>query len=89
MTPWLQLPVVLRRTHAEPGKHLVEEPVDGAPVVVAVLFEEEGAGTLVTLRVSYLLPRERRGGSWAPGLPDLGPWAACLGLLGFLACAGP
>lgn len=39
---------------------LPQEPVDGAPIVAAVLFQEaegEPAATLVTLRISYLLPR--------------------------------
>ncbi|KAI7836021.1 hypothetical protein COHA_010105 [Chlorella ohadii] len=60
MTPWLELYVALERTHAEPNKYIVEEPVDGAPIVAAVLFQEaegEPAATLVTLRISYLLPR--------------------------------
>ncbi|PRW20274.1 cyclase dehydrase [Chlorella sorokiniana] len=60
MTPWLELYVALERTHAEQNKYIVEEPVDGAPIVAAVLFQEaegEPAATLVTLRISYLLPR--------------------------------
>ncbi|EFN50851.1 hypothetical protein CHLNCDRAFT_141763 [Chlorella variabilis] len=59
MTPWLELYVALRRTQAERDKYFVEEPEDGAPLVAAVLFQEEegSAATLVTLRVSYLLPR--------------------------------
>ncbi|KAL4420738.1 hypothetical protein ABPG75_010394 [Micractinium tetrahymenae] len=59
MTPWLELYVALRRTKAEANKYIVEEPEDGAPIVAAALFQEAegGAGTLVTLRVSYLLPR--------------------------------
>ena len=38
MTPRQQLYVALQRTEAEVDKHLVEEPVDGAPLVAAVLF---------------------------------------------------
>ncbi|PSC70811.1 cyclase dehydrase [Micractinium conductrix] len=59
MTPWLQLYVALRRTQAEKNKYILEEPVDGAPLVAAVLFQEDDGrgGTLVTLRISYLLPR--------------------------------
>ncbi|KAL4451345.1 hypothetical protein ABPG77_009417 [Micractinium sp. CCAP 211/92] len=59
MTPWLELYVALRRTKAEVDKYIVEEPQDGAPIVAAALFQEAegGAATLVTLRVSYLLPR--------------------------------
>lgn len=59
MTPWLELYVALRRTKAEVNKYIVEEPEDGAPIVAAALFQEAegGASTLVTLRVSYLLPR--------------------------------
>lgn len=82
MTPWLQLYVALRRTQAEPNKYLVEEPEDGAPLVAAVLFQEDGpAATLVTLRISYLLPRE-----WALG------WEVVWGVVGgwvvgfWLAC---
>lgn len=71
MTPWLELYVALRRT-AEVNKYILEEPEDGMPLVVAVLFQEEEpgqfedeegegeeaeGGTIVTLRVSYLLPR--------------------------------
>lgn len=60
MTPWLELFVALRRTQAQPNKFIVEEPQDGAPLVAAALFQEDGPdATLVTLRVSYLLPRER------------------------------
>lgn len=59
MTPWLELVVVLRRTQEEKDKYIVEEPVEGAPIVFAALFTEDGPGaTAVTLRVSYLLPRE-------------------------------
>ena len=38
-------------------------PQDGAPLVAAVLFQEDDGrgGTLVTLRISYLLPRGWRG----------------------------
>lgn len=60
MTPWLELYVALERTHAEENKYIVEEPVDGAPIVAAALFQEaegEPEATLVTLRISYLLPR--------------------------------
>jgi hypothetical protein len=69
MTPWLELYVALRRT-AEAGKYILEEPIDGAPIVAAVLFQEgEGeAGappaTNVVLRVSYLLPREPFPSAW-------------------------
>ena len=59
MTPWLELYVALRRTQAATNKYIVEEPEDGAPIVAAALFQEDGPGaTLVTLRISYLLPRE-------------------------------
>ena len=59
MTPWLELYVALRRTQAATNKYIVEEPEDGAPIVAAALFQEDGTGaTLVTLRISYLLPRE-------------------------------
>ena len=67
MTPWLELYVALRRTQAEPNKHIVEEPEDGAPITAAVLFAEDGpAATVVTLRVAYLLPGAAgRGGAVA------------------------
>ncbi len=72
MTPWLEVYVALRRTKAEVDKYIVEEPQDGAPIVAAALFQEAegGAATLVTLRVSYLLPREcgaGRAGCWPGG----------------------
>ena len=74
MTPWLELYVALRRTQAATNKYIVEEPEDGAPIVAAALFQEDGAGaTLVTLRISYLLPREwgrldgRQGAPWMAG----------------------
>lgn len=45
------------RTADEENKHILEEPVGGAPIVAAVLFEEQGPGaTLVKFRCSYLLP---------------------------------
>ncbi len=56
-TPFLELFVTLERTECEENKHIMEEPVGGAPLVAAVLFEEQGPeATLVRLRISYQLP---------------------------------
>jgi len=59
--------VTLERTKAEANKYIIEEPVEGLPLVAAVLFQEgyesdDGSddvsgGTTVTLRISYLLPK--------------------------------
>jgi uncharacterized membrane protein len=66
-TPFLELYVTLDRTQEEENKYILEEPVEGFPLVAAVLFTEDvggedvggedGGGTIVTLRVSYLLPK--------------------------------
>lgn len=60
-TPFLELYVTLERTQEEENKYILEEPVEGFPLVAAVLFTEreshQGDGTLVTLRLSYLLPK--------------------------------
>lgn len=58
-TPFLELYVTLDRTEEEENKYIVEEPVEGFPLVAAVLFhsEDDDAGTGVTLRISYLLPK--------------------------------
>ncbi len=64
-TPFLELYVTLDRTQEEVNKYILEEPVEGFPLVAAVLFTEgddggsggRGASTIVTLRVSYLLPK--------------------------------
>jgi hypothetical protein len=63
----LELYVTLERTKAEANKYIIEEPVEGLPLVAAVLFQEgyesdDGSddvsgGTTVTLRISYLLPK--------------------------------
>jgi len=62
-TPFLELYVTLERTQEEDNKYILEEPVEGLPLVAAVLFQEgededtgEIRGTTVTLRLSYLLP---------------------------------
>lgn len=62
-TPFLELYVTLDRTQQEENKYILEEPVEGLPLVAAVLFQEGdeeagggGGGTTVTLRLSYLLP---------------------------------
>ena len=56
-TPFLELYVTLERTKEEVNKYILEEPVEGLPLVAAVLFQEgEEGGTVVTLRISYLLP---------------------------------
>ncbi|GAB4820294.1 hypothetical protein N2152v2_007340 [Parachlorella kessleri] len=60
-TPFLELFVTLERTECEENKHIMEEPVGGAPLVAAVLFEEQGPqATLVRLRISYQLPEVLR-----------------------------
>lgn len=62
-TPFLELYVTLERTQEEVNKYILEEPVEGFPLVSAVLFQEgdesagESSGTTVTLRMSYLLPK--------------------------------
>jgi len=60
-TPFLELYVTLDRTQEEENKYILEEPVEGFPLVAAVLFtkerDDDAAATLVTLRVSYLLPK--------------------------------
>ena len=67
-TPFLELYVTLDRTQEEENKYILEEPVEGFPLVAAVLFTEAvgdddggsdgtGSSTIVTLRVSYLLPK--------------------------------
>jgi len=65
-TPFLELYVTLERTQEERGKYILEEPVEGFPLVAAVLFQggdsdndggNDGGLTTVTLRVSYLLPK--------------------------------
>lgn len=63
-TPFLELYVTLERTEAQQDKYILEEPVEGLPLVAAVLFQEGDAsessdkqgGVTVTLRISYLLP---------------------------------
>jgi uncharacterized membrane protein len=61
-TPFLELYVTLDRTQQEENKYILEEPVEGLPLVAAVLFQEgdeeagTDGGTTVTLRLSYLLP---------------------------------
>ena len=65
-----------------PPRRPAQEPADGAPLVAAALFQEDGPGACtVTLRVSYLLPRE---------------WAACAVRIGrchavplACGCSGP
>lgn len=61
--------MTLERTKAEANKYIIEEPVEGLPLVAAVLFQEgyesedgsdevpRSGGTTVTLRISYLLPK--------------------------------
>ena len=67
-TPFLELYVTLDGTQEEENKYILEEPVEGFPLVAAVLFTEaegndevgsggRGTSTIVTLRVSYLLPK--------------------------------
>lgn len=62
-TPFLELYVTLERTQAELNKYILEEPVEGMPLVAAVLFQEgdeevaTASGTTITLRLSYLLPK--------------------------------
>lgn len=58
-TPFLELYVTLERTQEEVNKYILEEPVEGFPLVAAVLFhaEEGETRTTVTLRLSYLLPK--------------------------------
>lgn len=62
-TPFLELYVTLERTQEEKNKFILEEPVEGLPLVGAVLFQEGDedtpgtGGTTVTLRLSYLLPK--------------------------------
>lgn len=61
LTPFLELYTTLERTRSEVDKYIVEEPVEGMPLVAAALFQEAdgGSGAVVTLRISYLLPSER------------------------------
>lgn len=40
MTPFLELYVTLERTEEEENKYIIEEPVEGFPLVAAVLFQE-------------------------------------------------
>ncbi|KAK2079286.1 hypothetical protein QBZ16_002977 [Prototheca wickerhamii] len=61
-SPFLELYTTFRRTEEEPLVHILEEPVEGTPLVVAALFARAAAPdhdpaqqTVVTLRVSYLL----------------------------------
>lgn len=58
-TPFLELYVTLERTQEEVNKYILEEPVEGFPLVAAVLFhaEDDVPQTTVTLRISYLLPK--------------------------------
>ncbi len=49
--------MTLARTGWEEGAYIVEEPVEGMPLVAAVLFDEgDEGGTDVTFRLSYQLP---------------------------------
>ena len=59
-TPFLELFVTMQRTHEKENKYILEEPVEGTPLMVGVLFQDDGdspASTLVTLRVAYQLPK--------------------------------
>ncbi len=58
-TPFLELYVTLERTQEEQDKYILEEPVEGFPLVAAVLFhaDEDAPQTTITLRISYLLPK--------------------------------
>lgn len=58
-TPFLELYVTLERTQEEVNKYILEEPVEGFPLVAAVLFhaDEDVPQTTITLRISYLLPK--------------------------------
>jgi len=76
-TPFLELYVTLERTKEELNKYILEEPVEGFPLVAAVLFQEgdegdEGqqSGTTVTLRLSYLLPSELNASCSLPWWPE-------------------
>jgi len=66
LTPFLELYLTLGRTKDEENKYIVEEPVEGMPLVAAVLFQQDDgsstdngtdSGTVVTLRVGYQLPK--------------------------------
>jgi uncharacterized membrane protein len=59
-TPFLELYVTLERTEEKVNKYILEEPVEGFPLVAAVLFHSDGdddPATTITLRISYLLPK--------------------------------
>lgn len=70
LTPYLELYLTLGRSKDEENKYIVEEPVEGMPLVAAVLFQEDGGktdntdsstsgsgSTIVTLRIGYQLPK--------------------------------
>lgn len=47
MTPYLELYVTLERTEEAENKYIIEEPVEGFPLVAAVLFQEGCPSTMV------------------------------------------